>query len=117
MITSVHSAFHSQIMEFDQKRNVNRECLASLNKMKKAKGEDDRLSNQKSWLFVGSFFMKLPNSNIEQIIKKEQVNLDREIEALRKSVRNKTQKWEALERSLNRSLGKMDSMDEIDDDM
>ncbi|CAG8481673.1 233_t:CDS:2 [Ambispora gerdemannii] len=77
------------VVDYDRKRNTNREAL---NKFKK------ELKNEKKlWVNLGDFFIKMEAPNVKTLIEKDQKNLDNEIEVVRNSIKGKTAQLEKLE--------------------
>ncbi|OBZ88287.1 p53 and DNA damage-regulated protein 1 [Choanephora cucurbitarum] len=62
------------VIDYDRKRNSNREAL---NQLKKTK--DD-----KAWTFFGDMFIKLPTDNVKTMLQKDQKALDEKIDEARK---------------------------------
>ncbi|CAH3153881.1 unnamed protein product [Porites lobata] len=79
-----------QIVELDKKRNANREAMRALKK-------GDTKSATKSWVCFGNTFMKLPSSNVQEMLQKDQKNLEEEISKLRKDLKPKVSKLHELE--------------------
>lgn len=57
----------------------------------------DTVSASKSWVCIGNIFMKLPDSNIQEMLHQDQKNLDDEISKLRKDLKPKVSKLHELE--------------------
>jgi len=77
-----------QIVDFDKRRNVNREALRSLKDSK----------DNKTWLCSGAdLFIKLPTDGARKIIEKDQRTLDEEINKLRDQLKVKTSKLSEIE--------------------
>jgi len=85
--------FPSKIVDFDRKRNTNREALRKLFEMEKQR---DNLM-KKLWLCSGDIFIRIPSKNAKSIIEHEQENLDTEINRLRKEIKEKTSKLNEIE--------------------
>jgi len=75
-----------EIVDLDRKRNANREAIRALEKQAKEhyKGE-----NCKSWLAMGNSFFCLPNRKASEMVKKDQVHLDKDINILRSDLKVK----------------------------
>ena len=72
----------AQMVEYDKKRNYNRESLGALRR-----GEIQ--SNNKLWLSFGESMVKLPRKNLVQMVEDDQVQLNKEIERSRKELKEK----------------------------
>ncbi|KAG4090305.1 hypothetical protein H8356DRAFT_1053423 [Neocallimastix lanati (nom. inval.)] len=71
------------VVDLDRKRNQNREALGKLRKDKNLKNES------KAWIILDDMFIKLPKDTIEKNIKSDQEKLDKEINSLRDSIRDR----------------------------
>jgi len=71
------------IVDLDRKRNHNREALGKLKKDKNLKNAN------KAWIILDDMFLKLPKETIEKNIKSDQEKLDKEINSLRDSIRDR----------------------------
>ncbi|KAF9320157.1 p53 and DNA damage-regulated protein 1 [Podila horticola] len=77
------------IVEYDRKRNSNREALSKLKK--------DLSEEKKVWVNLGDMFVKMPKENIETMIKKDQDTLNTEIDDIRQTMKEKVVELEKLE--------------------
>ncbi|KAG0225659.1 p53 and DNA damage-regulated protein 1 [Mortierella sp. GBA43] len=77
------------IVDYDRKRNSNREALSKLKK--------DLAHEKKVWVNVGDLFIRLPKTNVETMIKKDQDTLDAEISGIRETMKQKAVELEKLE--------------------
>ncbi|ORX76755.1 hypothetical protein BCR32DRAFT_329212 [Anaeromyces robustus] len=71
------------VVDLDRKRNQNREALGKLKKDKHLKNE------KKAWIILDDMFIRLPKETIEKNIKSDQEKLDKEINSLRDSIRDR----------------------------
>jgi len=78
-----------EIVDLDRKRNQNREAIRAL---KSTEGQED-----KTWLAMGNTFFKLPTDKAKNLIEKDQVSLDREINILRSNLKTKVNSLRDLE--------------------
>ncbi|KAF8929570.1 p53 and DNA damage-regulated protein 1 [Haplosporangium gracile] len=77
------------IVDYDRRRNSNREALSKLKK---------ELSQEKKvWVNLGDMFIKMPKENVETMIKKDQTTLDEEISDIRETMKQKVVELEQLE--------------------
>ncbi|KAF9906920.1 p53 and DNA damage-regulated protein 1 [Linnemannia zychae] len=77
------------IIDYDRRRNSNREALSKLKK---------ELSQEKKvWVNLGEMFVKMPKENVETMIKKDQKTLDDEIADIRETMKQKVVELEQLE--------------------
>ncbi|XP_077983395.1 p53 and DNA damage-regulated protein 1-like [Glandiceps talaboti] len=81
-----------QIVDLDRKRNKNREGIRALSKMQPTPGKAD-----KAWLCFGNMFIKLPRTDAKVLIEKDQTELDKEINDLRKNLKPKVNKLRDME--------------------
>ncbi|KAF9295819.1 p53 and DNA damage-regulated protein 1 [Mortierella antarctica] len=77
------------IVDYDRKRNSNREALSKLKK--------DLSEEKKVWVNLGDMFIKMPKENVETMIKKDQDTLNTEIDDIRQSMKEKVVELEKLE--------------------
>ncbi|KAF9426691.1 p53 and DNA damage-regulated protein 1 [Podila epigama] len=77
------------IVDYDRKRNSNREALS---KLKKELAEE-----KKVWVNLGDMFIKMPKQNVETMIKKDQETLDTEIADIRQTMKEQVVELEKLE--------------------
>ncbi|XP_034023245.1 p53 and DNA damage-regulated protein 1 [Thalassophryne amazonica] len=70
-----------QIVDLDTKRNRNREALNAL--------KNEMSGSEKVKVCFGSMFIKLPKTKTTEIIQKDQEQLDKEINDLRKELKAK----------------------------
>ncbi|CAG8718761.1 18217_t:CDS:2 [Acaulospora morrowiae] len=90
------ACFSYNIAYYDRTRNVNREAL---NRIKK------ELKNEnKVWVNIGNFFIKMEKESVKNYIEEDQQNLEREISNLRESVKRKTAELEKLETGENKKM-------------
>ncbi|CAO0801999.1 unnamed protein product [Mucor circinelloides] len=61
------------VIDFDRKRNSNREALSNLKKT----------TDKKTWTFFGDMFIKLPTDKTKVLIEKDQKLLDEKVDAAR----------------------------------
>ncbi|KAG7478080.1 hypothetical protein MATL_G00076630 [Megalops atlanticus] len=78
-----------QIVELDAKRNRNREALSAL--------RYDSQSEEKVKVCFGNMFIKLPKATTNQMIQKDQEQLDKEISDLRKRLKAKVNNLHELQ--------------------
>ncbi|MBN3309070.1 p53 and DNA damage-regulated protein 1 [Amia ocellicauda] len=78
-----------QIVDLDVKRNRNREALAALHR--------DRDEADKVKVCFGNMFIKLPRTTTKQMIQKDQEQLDKEINDLRKRLKAKVNRLNELQ--------------------
>ncbi|KAF9352405.1 p53 and DNA damage-regulated protein 1 [Mortierella sp. AD094] len=78
-----------QIVDYDRRRNSNREALSKLKK--------ELVQEKKVWVNLGDMFVKLPKQNVETMIKKDQETLDSEISDIRELMKEKVVELEKLE--------------------
>ncbi|CAL8400546.1 unnamed protein product [Arctogadus glacialis] len=69
-----------QIVDLDLKRNMNREALSALR---------STADSEKVKVCFGNMFIKLPKSKTQDMIRKDQEQLDKEINDLRKELKAK----------------------------
>ncbi|XP_030231358.1 p53 and DNA damage-regulated protein 1 [Gadus morhua] len=69
-----------QIVDLDLKRNMNREALSALR---------STANSEKVMVCFGNMFIKLPKSKTQDMIRKDQEQLDKEINDLRKELKAK----------------------------
>eukprot|EP00002_Diphylleia_rotans_P030686 TRINITY_DN6327_c0_g1_i1.p1 TRINITY_DN6327_c0_g1~~TRINITY_DN6327_c0_g1_i1.p1 ORF type:complete len:131 (+),score=35.60 TRINITY_DN6327_c0_g1_i1:80-472(+) len=99
-----------QLIDYDRKRNSNREALNALKKV---------APDQKVWTCFGDMFIKFPQPATKKILDENQKRIETEITKLRQDIKEKAQllndmegrdeekrEWEALSRL--RSLSKQD---------
>ncbi|KAF9571855.1 p53 and DNA damage-regulated protein 1 [Mortierella alpina] len=77
------------IIDYDRRRNSNREALTKLKK--------DLVQEKKVWVNLGDMFLKMPKQNVETMIKKDQETLDTEISEIRQLMKEKVVELEKLE--------------------
>ncbi|CAG8727135.1 11287_t:CDS:2 [Ambispora leptoticha] len=77
------------VVDYDRKRNTNREAL---NKLKKELKDEKKL-----WVNLGDLFIRMEAPKVKTLIEKDQTNLDHEIEVVRNSIKEKTAQLEKLE--------------------
>ena len=78
-----------EIVDLDRKRHANREALSALDKQAKSgwKGEQT-----KTWISMNNCFIQLPNKTATELVKKDQVKLDVEVNKLRSDLKVKVNK-------------------------
>eukprot|EP00743_Colponemidia_sp_Colp-15_P009315 GILK01010182.1.p1 GENE.GILK01010182.1~~GILK01010182.1.p1 ORF type:complete len:169 (-),score=21.00 GILK01010182.1:69-533(-) len=72
-----------QMIDFDRKRNANREALGFFRR-------GDIPAGSKQWVCAGDFFIKMSDQHIKTSIQHDQAKLDSEIDTLRRSIKEKT---------------------------
>ena len=77
----------AQIIDYDKKRNGNREALNAVKNN----------PNNKQWFCVGNMFLKIPEEQVKEIIIKDQKIIDEEMDKLRKNLKPKVAKLHELE--------------------
>jgi len=77
-----------KIIDYDRKRNANRESLRHL------RGES---ANKKTWFAMGHSFFKLETTAVANIIQKDQIKLDKSINKLRDDLKKKVDKVRDLD--------------------
>ncbi|CAG5984499.1 p53 and DNA damage-regulated protein 1 [Menidia menidia] len=78
-----------QIVELDSKRNKNREALNAL--------KHDMPDTEKVKVCFGNMFIKFPKSKTSEMIQKDQEQLDKEINDLRKELKAKVNRLNEIE--------------------
>jgi len=84
-----------QIVDYDRRRNQNREALAALRRM-----ERDGDTPSKHWICLGETFVRRPHASARQLLEEDQARLDREIERCRDAVKQKTAQLCTLDPSM-----------------
>ncbi|KAL1007849.1 hypothetical protein UPYG_G00092430 [Umbra pygmaea] len=74
-------ASRQQILDLDKKRNMNREALNAL--------KHEMVSEEKVKVCFGNMFIKLPKAKTRDMIQRDQEQLDKEINSLRLSLKDK----------------------------
>ncbi|KAF9975393.1 p53 and DNA damage-regulated protein 1 [Actinomortierella ambigua] len=77
------------IVDYDRRRNSNREALSRLNK--------DMSKDKKVWVNLGDMFIKMPHDSTVTMLKKDQETLDAEILEARETMKEKMVELEKLE--------------------
>lgn len=72
-------------MDYDRRRQDNRMALNQLNGIK----------DKKVWMYFGDLILRLPKKKVENMIKKEQEQLDIYIKETRESIHEKTTELES----------------------
>ena len=98
-----------EMVEFDRKRNYNRECLGAFRR-----GEIQ--TNNKLWMqfststgpTAGNLFVKLPRKNLVSMLESEQVRLTALIEKNRQDVKGRVRELNALVGAEELYRGEMD---------
>eukprot|EP01135_Chromosphaera_perkinsii_P010732 Nk52_evm11s2209 gene=Nk52_evmTU11s2209 len=80
-----------EIIAYDRKRNANREALGTFRR-----GELGE-SGDKVWLCLGDNFVRMKQSQVENLLKEEQVSLDAEVNRLRDGLKKKMDALAELE--------------------
>jgi len=78
-----------QMVDFDRKRNSNREALRQIASCKKP--------SKQLWLCHSNIFIQLPTNTVKSIIEKEQKHLDAEIRKLQDDLKVKTSQLAEVE--------------------
>mmetsp|Transcript_20995 Transcript_20995/g.64185 ORF Transcript_20995/g.64185 Transcript_20995/m.64185 type:complete len:181 (-) Transcript_20995:623-1165(-) len=91
-------AERQQMIELDRRRNHNREALAALRRIER-QGKSVAVAT-KHWICLGDVFMKRPHVSTKEMLEEDGRRLDREIEALRESVKKKTSELCELDPSM-----------------
>ncbi|XP_029908556.1 p53 and DNA damage-regulated protein 1 [Myripristis murdjan] len=78
-----------QIVDLDAKRNRNREALSAL--------RNDIPDSEKVKVCFGNMFIKLPKSKTREMIQRDQEQLDKEINDLRKGLKAKVNHLQELQ--------------------
>ena len=78
-----------EIVDLDRKRNANREALSALDKQAKNGWKGDQT---KTWISMNNCFIQLPNKTATELVKKDQVKLDVEVNKLRSDLKVKVNK-------------------------
>eukprot|EP00128_Syssomonas_multiformis_P004626 Colp12_sorted_trinity150504_noHs@19220 len=86
-----------QIVDFDRKRNTNREALGSFRRKEH--------TDKKAWTWIGSMFIKLPSDATIKLLEEDQKRLDSEISQLRDSVKRKSEELMRLQGDEQRMQG------------
>ncbi|KAI7907559.1 uncharacterized protein BX663DRAFT_3805 [Cokeromyces recurvatus] len=68
------------VVDYDRKRNSNREALSQLKKME----------DKKTWTFFGDMFIKLPAKDTKMLIERDQKLLDEKIDIARDIMKRNT---------------------------
>jgi len=75
------------IIDYDRKRNANRESLRHLRNQ----------TGAKTWIAMGNTFFKLETTAVSEIIRKDQIKLDEAINTLRDDLKKKVDKVRDLD--------------------
>ncbi|CAO3698566.1 unnamed protein product [Rhizopus microsporus] len=75
------------VIDFDRKRNSNREALSHIKKT----------DEKKLWTFFGDMFIKLPTDKTKELIQKDQSLLDEKIEEARNKMKVNAAKIQEIE--------------------
>ncbi|KAG9302315.1 hypothetical protein G9A89_008807 [Geosiphon pyriformis] len=84
------------IVDYDRKRNTNREALTKLRRQP--------AHERKLWVNFGDMFIKMENEKVKTLIEKDQKNIDKEIDAVRETVKEKMLQLEKLETGENEKM-------------
>ncbi|KAK9765596.1 hypothetical protein K7432_005941 [Basidiobolus ranarum] len=76
------------IIDYDRRRNTNREALNSLKKTSTPK---------KVWMNLGDMFVKFEGDKVKELIRQDQDKLDTEISQIRDGLKVKARQLDALE--------------------
>ncbi|XP_067007861.1 p53 and DNA damage-regulated protein 1 [Anabrus simplex] len=76
-----------EIVALDRRRNHNREAIRALTTP----------SENKAWMTIGSLLVKLPTEKATEVLKKDQVQLDVEINKIRSNLKVKVNRLRDLE--------------------
>ena len=87
-----------QVVDFDRRRNANREALAALRRLERQGAE--AAASAKHWVCTGDFFVKTPHGSTRAMLEADQARLDREIDALRRGITAKTSELCTLDPSV-----------------
>ena len=97
-------AERQQQIELDRRRNQNREALAAFRRMEREATADDSAaadaSSEKHWMCMGDLFMRRPRGTARQMLEEDQRRIERELEALRVSVKRKSSQLCELDPSM-----------------
>uniref|UniRef100_A0A6B2LQK1 Uncharacterized protein n=1 Tax=Arcella intermedia TaxID=1963864 RepID=A0A6B2LQK1_9EUKA len=85
-----------QLVDFDRRRQHNREALRFLK---------EEQTDKDQWLFLGSFFLKKKKQDVIKIINTDQKTMDEEGERVQQSIKAKTTKLHQLEGRANEVKG------------
>ncbi len=66
-----------QLEEYQQKYDENKECLEIFKK---------QTANKKQWSYMGTCFMKVPQQQMEQLLKLDQQNLSKRMQQIRSQI-------------------------------
>ncbi|CAG8497107.1 288_t:CDS:2 [Paraglomus brasilianum] len=78
------------IVDYDRKRNSNREAL---NKLKK-----DLKNESKVWVNLGDMFIRMEKDKVQTLVNKDQQHLDSEISKLHENMKEKSARLEQIEK-------------------
>ncbi|KAI9010943.1 hypothetical protein CLU79DRAFT_771951 [Phycomyces nitens] len=81
------------LIDFDRKRNANREGLNQWKKTGKMANE------KKAWIQFGDMFVRLPSDTAKKMIEKDQESLNKTMDETRDSMREATMKLQEMEGS------------------
>ncbi|CAG8460156.1 3018_t:CDS:2 [Paraglomus occultum] len=85
------------IVDYDRKRNSNREAL---NKLKK------ELKNEsKVWINLGDMFIRMEKDKVQTLVNKDQQHLDSEISKLHENMKEKSTRLEQIEKGNIERMG------------
>ncbi|XP_037074308.1 p53 and DNA damage-regulated protein 1-like [Pollicipes pollicipes] len=80
-----------QVVDLSRKQSGLREATRALSSDLKARGE------YRTWIAAGNTFIKLPASKVKSLMEDDQLELDKEITALRDGLRSKVNRLNDLE--------------------
>eukprot|EP01117_Protostelium_nocturnum_P010781 TRINITY_DN3883_c0_g1_i2.p1 TRINITY_DN3883_c0_g1~~TRINITY_DN3883_c0_g1_i2.p1 ORF type:complete len:133 (-),score=32.70 TRINITY_DN3883_c0_g1_i2:111-509(-) len=89
-----------QIIDFDRRRNTNREAYRQLMDAKK---KPVQFQDKKMWLCMKDMFILLPSSKAAEFIEKDQKNIDEEINSVRDQLKVKMSKLSDIEGTADKS--------------
>eukprot|EP01104_Vermistella_antarctica_P015923 TRINITY_DN5328_c0_g1_i1.p1 TRINITY_DN5328_c0_g1~~TRINITY_DN5328_c0_g1_i1.p1 ORF type:complete len:166 (+),score=31.59 TRINITY_DN5328_c0_g1_i1:148-645(+) len=86
------------LIEFDRKRNQNREALQHLRPVKHKDGENDpKREKEKVWLCAGGFFVRMDTVGARDMITNDQTVLNKKIDSLRDDMKVKVSELKKME--------------------
>lgn len=80
-------ADQQQVIDLDRRRNANREALRVLR----------RSRDKKTWSCFGNVFIRVPNDDLDRMLRRDQETLDSEIDALRDGLPPKVNRLREME--------------------
>ncbi|KAJ3300621.1 p53 and DNA damage-regulated protein 1 [Borealophlyctis nickersoniae] len=79
------------IIDYDRRRNENREALGCFRRGEAGKGK-------REWFFAGGLFLKLPNETAKHLLEEDQKKLNADINRLRDSIKTRVTELEKKDR-------------------